>query len=223
MTDDRCLIMFIRYPERGKVKSRLAKKLGEEIVVNLYRCFIEDLLERLANGAYQFRIAFYPEEKEQEIREMFGSGFSYIPQHGEDLGERMKDAFIRCFSERFRSVVVIGSDSPDLPLRIIEESFSALENHDAVLGPSADGGYYLIGFMQESFNPHVFGGLAWGSETVFQETMNIFHTERALVHVLPVWLDIDRPEDIAILLKNNENEGFVHSRTISYLREKGLA
>jgi rSAM/selenodomain-associated transferase 1 len=215
--------MFVKFPERGEVKSRLSRGLGVEIATDLYRCFIEDLLERLANGAYQFRIAFYPEEKEQEIREMYGDECIFMPQHGENLGERMKDAFIRCFLEGFRYVVVIGSDSPDLPARIIEMAFLALEDHDAVIGPSADGGYYLIGFRRESFNPHVFGGLIWGSETVFQETMNIFHTDKTLVHVLPVWHDIDRPEDIAILLKNNENEGFVHSRTISYLREKGLA
>jgi rSAM/selenodomain-associated transferase 1 len=223
MTEDRCLVMFVKFPERGEVKSRLSQSLGEEIATDLYRCFIEDLLEKLAQGAYRFRMAFHPEGKEHEIREMFGGGFSYMPQKGKDLGERMKHAFIRCFSEGVCSVVVIGSDSPDLLLRIIKEAFSALENHDAVLGPSADGGYYLIGFRRESFNPHVFGGLAWGSETVFQETMNIFRMDRTLVHVLPVWLDIDRSEDIEFLLKNNKNEGFVHSRTISYLREKGLA
>jgi len=215
--------MFVKFPERGEVKSRLSRSLGEEIATDLYRCFIEDLLEKLAQGAYRFRMAFHPEGKEHEIREMFGSGFSSMPQKGKDLGERMKHAFIRCFSEGFRSVVVIGSDSPDLPARIIEKSFLALEDHDAVIGPSADGGYYLIGFTRETFNPDVFTGLAWGTETIYQETMDILHKAGTLAHILPVWQDVDRPEDITILIKNSKKTGFTGSKTIAYLRDRGLA
>jgi rSAM/selenodomain-associated transferase 1 len=223
MTEDRCLVMFVKFPDRGEVKSRLSRGLGEEIATDLYRCFIEDLLEKLAQGDYRFRMAFHPEGKEHEIREMFGGGFSTMPQEGKDLGERMKHAFIRCFSEGFCSVVVIGSDSPDLPARIIEKSFLALEDHDAVIGPSADGGYYLIGFTREAFHPDVFSGLAWGAETIYQETMDILHKAGALAHILPVWQDVDRPEDITILIKNSKKTGFAGSKTISYLRDRGLA
>ena len=215
--------MFVKFPERGEVKSRISRGLGEEIATDLYRCFIEDLLEKLAQGAYRFRIAFHPEGKEHEIREMFGSGFSTMPQEGKDLGERMKHAFIRCFSEGFCSVVVIGSDSPDLPAQIIEMAFLALEDHDAVIGPAADGGYYLIGFAREAFNPDVFSGLAWGAETIYQETMDILHKAGALAYVLPVWQDVDRPEDIMILIKNSKKTGFAGSKTIAYLRDRGLA
>ena len=215
--------MFVKFPDRGEVKSRISRGLGEEIATDLYRCFIEDLLEKLAQGAYRFRMAFHPEGKEHEIREMFGGGFSYMPQEGKDLGERMKHAFIRCFSEGFCSVVVIGSDSPDLPARIIEMAFLALEDHDAVIGPSADGGYYLIGFTRETFHPDVFSGLAWGTETIYQETLDILHKAGSLAHILPVWQDVDRPEDITILIKNSEKTGFADSKTIAYLRDRGFA
>jgi rSAM/selenodomain-associated transferase 1 len=223
IAEDRCLVMFVRFPGRGQVKSRLAKDLGEEEATNLYRCFVEDLLERFSKEPYMLRIAFYPAEKEREIREMLGHEFSYIPQAGKDLGERMKLSFLRCFSEGVRSVVLIGSDIPDLPARIVDEAFRALDKYEAVIGPSLDGGYYLLGFKQDTFNGDVFMGLSWGAETVFQETMNILHMAGALVHVLPVWWDIDKPEDIGALIKNTEDTGFADSKTMLYLKTIGLA
>ena len=223
IAEDRCLVMFVRFPGQGQVKSRLAKDLGEEEATNLYRCFVEDLLERFSKEAYRLRIAFYPAEKEREMREMLGDEFSYIPQTGEDLGERMKLSFLRCFSEGARSVVLIGSDIPDLPARIVDEAFLALDRNEAVIGPSVDGGYYLLGFKQDTFNGDVFMGLPWGAETVFQETMKILHMAGALVHLLPVWWDIDKPEDIAALIENSEHTGFADSKTMLYLKTIGLA
>ena len=130
----RCLIMFARFPEQGQVKSRLAKDLGAEAATNLYRCFVEDLLERFSKKDYRLLIAFYPAEKEREMREMLGDEFSYSPQTDGDLGERMKLSFLRCFSEGTRSVVLIGSDIPDLPARIVDEAFRALDKYGAAIG-----------------------------------------------------------------------------------------
>jgi rSAM/selenodomain-associated transferase 1 len=215
--------MFVRFPGQGQVKSRLAKDLGEEAATNLYRCFVEDLLERFSKESYRLRIAFYPAEKEREMREMLGDEFSYIPQTGEDLGERMKLSFLRCFSEGARSVVLIGSDIPDLPVRIVDEAFRALGKYEAVIGPSVDGGYYLLGFRHDTLNGDVFVGHPWGAETVFHETMNILHMAGALVHVLPVWWDIDKREDIAALTKNSKDTGFADSKTMLYLKTIGLS
>lgn len=214
--------MFIKFPERGQVKSRLAKDLGEERATELYRCFIEDLLERLSRGTYRFQMAFYPAGKEHEIKEMFGNELSYTPQAGENLGERMKNTFNLCFSEGSQSVVVIGSDSPDLPAWIIEEAFFSLDDHDVVIGPSIDGGYYLIGFRRETFNPAVFVGPKWGTANVFRQTMTSLQETGTLVYVLPVWQDIDRPEDIAVLIKNSEKTEFANSKTMLYLQGNGL-
>ncbi|MCX5853913.1 MAG: TIGR04282 family arsenosugar biosynthesis glycosyltransferase, partial [Deltaproteobacteria bacterium] len=217
MNKDRCLIMFAKYPEKGKVKSRLCQHWDEGLVVLLYRSFIEDLLNRLSGGDYRFRIAYHPAEKKIDFIKQFGDGFSYMPQIGEDLGERMKDAFIRCFSEGFRSVVVIGSDSPDLPQRIIGEAFQSLEKHGAVIGPSFDGGYYVIGFTRESFTSEAFDGIAWGTESVFAKTMQHLQKAGIPVHALPPWRDIDRPEDIAALIKDNEKTDFTDSKTMTWL------
>ncbi|HEX7534863.1 MAG TPA: TIGR04282 family arsenosugar biosynthesis glycosyltransferase [Syntrophales bacterium] len=221
--EDRCLVMFVRFPEQGQVKSRLAKDIGEEAATNLYRCFVGDLLERFSKDPYRLLIAFHPAEKEHEMREMLGDEFSYIPQTGDDLGERMKLAFLRCFSEGARSVVLIGSDIPDLPARIVDEAFCALDKYGTVIGPSHDGGYYLLGFRQDTLNEGIFATLPWGAETVFQETMNILHMACARVHVLPIWWDIDKYEDIAILIKNSKDTGFTDSKTMLYLKAIGLA
>ena len=209
--------MFAKYPEKGKVKSRLCQHWDEGPVVLLYRCFIEDLLDRLSGGDYRFRIAYHPAEKKTDFIKQFGDGFSYMPQIGKDLGEKMKNVFTRCFSESFRSVVVIGSDSPDLPRRIIGEAFQALEKHGAVIGPALDGGYYAIGFTRESFTPEAFDGIAWGTDDVFEKTMRHLQEAGITVHVLPPWRDIDRPEDIAALIKDNEKTDFTESKTMTWL------
>ncbi len=221
--EKRRLVMFVRFPGQGQVKSRLAKDLGEEVATNLYRCFVEDLSERLSGKCYGLFIAFHAEDKEREMREMLGHELSYFPQTGEDLGERMKLAFLRCFSERARSVVLIGSDIPDLPVRIVDEAFRALDEFGAVIGPSFDGGYYLIGFRQDTLNEDVFAGLPWGGDSVFQETMNILRMAGAPVYVLPAWRDIDTVADIGALIKCSKDEGFADSRTMIYLRARSLA
>jgi uncharacterized protein len=221
--EDRCLVMFVRFPGQGPVKLRLAKDLGAEGAKNLYRCFVEDLLEGFSGGCYSFRIAFHPPEKEHEMREMLGGEFSYIPQTGNDLGERMNLAFLRCFSEGARSVVLIGSDIPDLPARIVDEAFRALDENHAVIGPAADGGYYLLGFKRDTFNGNVFPGIPWGTDAVFQKTMEILHEAGTLVHILAMWRDIDRYEDITALIRNSKDTGFTNSKTMLYLKAIGLA
>lgn len=222
MSHKRCLVTFAKYPEKGKVKSRLNLDGDDGLVSDLYRCFIEDLLERLSAGDYRFWMAYDPPEKENDFIELFGDGFLYTPQKGADLGIRMYNAFTACFSKGFQSVVIIGSDSPDLPGRIIEEAFESLDRHGAVIGPTWDGGYYLIGFSRDSLSMRVFENMMWGTDRVFQETMERFRKDGVLVHTLPKWRDIDRPEDIRSLMKESAESDFGQSRTIRFLKEHGF-
>jgi len=214
--------MFVKYPEKGKVKSRLSQSLDEDRVARLYRAFIEDLLESLSGGDYRFRIAYHPRERKDDFRKEFGNTFSYMPQTGTDLGKKMHNAFKQCFSEGFHCVVIIGSDSPDLPQQIIKEAFQALEKRDAVIGPACDGGYYLIGFRRESFTPEAFDGIAWGTDSVCGTTVKILRSAGMHIHVLPAWRDIDRPEDIVALINDSEKTGFAGSKTIACLRDHGF-
>jgi len=222
MNKERCLVMFVKYPEKGKVKTRLSQYWDEDMVVRLYRAFVYDLLASLSEGDYGFRIAYHPRERGKDFANEFGDTFSYLPQTGTGLGEKMHNAFKKCFSEGFQAVVVIGSDSPDLPPRIITEAFQALEKSSAVIGPSCDGGYYLIGFSRESFAPEAFDGIVWGTDGVGKTTMNILKNAKIRVHILPAWRDMDRPEDIVALINDSGETGFAASKTIACLRDYGF-
>ena len=125
-----------------------------------------------------------------------GPEYRYLPQRGRDLGERMKNGFLDTFTRGFEKVVLIGSDIPDLPLSFVEEAFTSLSEMDAVIGPSFDGGYYLIGFTKGAFLPRVFEGIAWGTEKVFKSTIQILTDEKRKLYVLPRWRDIDTIEDL---------------------------
>lgn len=223
MNQERCLVTFVKYPEKGKVKSRLVLGDDNVHVADLYYCFIEDLLERVSSGDYRFFIAFDPPEKETAFAELFGKNFSYMPQTGADLGKRMYNAFTACFAEGFRSVVLIGSDSPDLPREVFEEAFESLKNYQAVIGPTYDGGYYLIGFSKDLFSEVFFENMVWSTNSVYTETIRRFEQERISFHVLPSWRDIDTVNDLNALLKDCERSDFSESKTVRFLKDKGFA
>lgn len=222
MKQERCLVMFAKYPEKGKVKSRLILEGYDGLVADLYRCFIEDIIERVSTGDYSFCLAYDPPEKKNDFIELFGEGFSYMPQKEADLGMRMYEAFRACFSGGFRYAVIIGSDSPDVPREVIGEAFRSLAEHGAVIGPTWDGGYYLIGFTGDSFSERFFANMTWSTDNVFAETMRQFREEGVSVHILPTWRDIDRAGDIYALVKESEHSDFCQSRTIRFLKENGF-
>lgn len=214
--ENHCTVIFVRYPEKGRVKSRLAAAFGEGFVCALYTAFVKDLLATLAGCGRPFRIAFTPAEREADIRRLFGR-HDCFPQRGADLGERMQNALQDCFAEGFASAVIIGSDVPDLPPELLAEAAAALADHDAVLGPALDGGYYLIGFRQETLVPEVFAGVAWGSGGVFAETMARLARAGSGVRVLERLRDMDRPEDLRDLIERNRETPFARSRTMACL------
>ena len=116
-------------------------------------------------------------------------------QQGSDLGEKMRSAFADRFKEGYDKVVIIGSDSPSLPGCYIDKAFAT--SKDLVLGPSADGGYYLIAMSRKVFE--VFGGVAWGTEKVLEETLKKVEDANISLELLPVWYDVDLPEDLKFL------------------------
>ena len=212
----RCLIVFVKSPEAVSVKSRLAATIGEQKARRLYRCFVEDLLDSVDKGNYGLKIFFYPPGAQPVFSRWLGDDKSYEPQIGEDLGERMKNAFEKCFADGFETAILIGSDSPDLPLEIIDEGFAALPSCDAVIGPSLDGGYYLIGFKTETFLPELFQGIPWSTEGVLKSTLAIADRKGLRVSLLPPWRDIDTHEDLKALVERHRNTPFARSRTIQY-------
>jgi len=217
MLNSSCIILFVKSPERGKVKSRLASAIGEDKALDIYRAFIHDITGTLKKGNHPITIAFYPEDSEEAVVKWLGRDFEYLTQKGKDLGERMENAFAHSFS-RYQRVVLIGSDIPDLTSAVMDEAFSALEKKDAVIGPASDGGYYLIGFRKDSFLPDIFHEIVWGADSVYRETLKIFEKAGHRIHILPEWKDVDTLDDLRSLFMRNRNSGFGDSLTMSSCR-----
>ncbi len=216
MPDIPIVLLFIKAPFKGQVKSRLAATMGEEAALGLYKNFTLDIIDALSASGYPFRLCFYPPDAEEAITKWL-IGLPTVPQEGNDLGERMELAFKKIFSEGFTSAILIGSDIPDLTPTVFHEALESLKKNDAVIGPAADGGYYLIGFNQKSFLPRIFRGIPWSTGTVFRETMDILDKSSLRVHLLPQWKDVDTLEDLKAFFDRNRDAGFDKSKTMTYL------
>jgi rSAM/selenodomain-associated transferase 1 len=192
------LLFFIKHPEKGKVKTRLASAIGDKMAAKLYKRFLLEMLFTLNEGTFVFYLCYSPESPLSSIKDWLGDDYLFMPQAGEDLGERMKNAFVEALSLSFKRVVLIGSDIPDLPLEFIEEAFTSLQEKDAVIGPSLDGGYYLIGFRKATFSPRAFEGIRWSTGSVFEKTLEALQREGLTVHTLRPLRDIDTVEDLRI-------------------------
>ncbi|HUW19171.1 MAG TPA: TIGR04282 family arsenosugar biosynthesis glycosyltransferase [Sedimentisphaerales bacterium] len=210
-----CVLFFVKYPLPGRVKTRLAKKLGQDRAAELYRNSVLDILDTLQTLNVKLRIFFEPPDALDKCRHWLGKDHSYVLQIGPDLGQKMKNAFIHAFAEGFSKLVLIGSDLPDLPASFLNLSLEALDTHDTVIGPTSDGGYYLIGFSKQAFLPEVFEGIAWGTDRVFMHTLKILDRHEQKLYILPQWHDVDTLDDVNEMLKRNKNTAFTPSRTLS--------
>ena len=223
---ERCIILFVKSPGQAPVKSRLATALGEETARRLYRHFVLDMLTTLsdlrARGRCDLAVGVYPAGSTEVVRAWLGDGYIYLPQQGNDLGERMKNAFQEVFAAGYKQALIIGSDAPDLTTEILEEGFTRLEKEGAVIGPARDGGYYLIGFQDDAFLPQVFDGIPWSTGEVYARTMEIFREKKRDVAILTPWQDIDTLEDLRDLYERHQGDSFANSRTMRYLRRKNI-
>lgn len=219
--DDRCLLFFVKDPAHGAVKTRLASAVGKTIAQDLYVNFIHDMLSQLEKADYPFFICVHPEDALERLKTLLGEKHQYLPQRGDDLGQRMEHCFRNAFSRGFRRVIVIGSDVPDLPEEIIGNAFRFLNTFDCVIGPSLDGGYYLIGFRRDSLLPEAFRGIQWGTDIVLKKTTDILRIHHVSVHLLQTWRDIDTLEDLKHFFETNKDTSAC-PRTIAYLHGSKL-
>jgi uncharacterized protein len=195
---DELLLVFVKYPVEGQVKTRLAATIGHEAACALYRCFVTDTMAMSRKAGYGTRVCFHPPEAAASVGYWLGADGDYQPQKGADLGERMSNAFAVAFRQ-FTRVVLMGSDAPDLPAHLIDDAFEKLKTCDAVIGPAHDGGYYLIGFSAAGFQEAPFRGVPWGTAIVFEATIAILKQEGARFHILPQWRDVDDLDDLKAL------------------------
>lgn len=187
------LCIFSRYPAPGACKTRLIPALGPRGAARLQQCMTEHLLLVARRFPSDFMLCLAG-GRSAEIQDWLGAGTPYQKQQGADLGERMCRQFDKSFAEGYRQVVLIGSDCPSIDEPLLQEGFRALDSHDLVLGPTVDGGYYLIG-MKEMIRP-LFADIGWGTGAVAVQTLAVAKTLGLSVLVLRVLHDVDGVGDL---------------------------
>ena len=187
------LIIFTRYPEAGKTKTRLISALGEEGAAQLQKKLTEHTLQEISQLAVNCRIYFSGGNKTL-MANWLGERYQYYPQSEGNLGDRLSNAIKESFNQDITRIIIIGIDCPDLNAELIDQAFQALTQHDLVLGKAEDGGYYLIGLT--GFYPQLFQGIDWGTHVVLQQTVAVAERMGLRISYLPMLNDIDTPEDL---------------------------
>ncbi|RAJ13726.1 TIGR04282 family arsenosugar biosynthesis glycosyltransferase [Arenibacter echinorum] len=184
------LIIFTRNPELGKCKTRLAATVGDEIALNIYK-FLLDHTKNITQDLNIGKWVYYSDDIwENDIWDK--SFYEKKVQSGNDLGERMSNAFIDGFNAGYEKIIIIGSDMYDLNENDLLEAFHFLDQHDYVIGPAIDGGYYLLGM--KVLSPALFKGKTWGTDTVLEATLQDLKNKN--YSLLAPKNDIDYFEDI---------------------------
>lgn len=190
------VIIFIRAPLQGKVKTRLAKTLGNEKAAEFYRLCTDATISevsRLSPEVVKYIFVAEPVSG-YETGYLAHQGFKIDVQEGDDLGQRLCNAFSRVFEKGAQKAIILASDVPDLTTGIIEEALSGLSKSDVVIGPCYDGGYYMIGMKE--LHEELFRDISWGTEQVFQQTIMAVKESRLKVRQLPVLIDMDTEADL---------------------------
>ena len=183
------LIVFIRNPELGKVKTRLAKEVGAEMALRIYISLL-NYTKEVSQKVNADRYLFYYENIIEDAwpKEKFHKRV----QEGNDLGENMKIAFREVLLDHEKAVI-IGSDCPQISVTLVESALDHLENYDIVLGPSLDGGYYLLGMKK--CHEFLFNNIPWSTTTVLSKTIELIKENNMSVHILEELSDIDHKKD----------------------------
>ena len=201
--------MFAKHWQPGTVKTRLSASIGNEAAAALHRHFVQTLLDRLQYIADRHILCFTPADSADSFRQLNLGCWTLEPQAAGDLGSRMQHYFSAALpafplplplgegrgeglatnNAPPHRTVLIGSDSPDLPLEYLAEAFDKLRDFPVVLGPTDDGGYYLIGLSQTV--PPIFGNIPWSTPEVWSQTVARLTSAKIHYHTLPQWYDVD--------------------------------
>lgn len=192
LIDSTALIIFVRNPVHGKVKTRLAMVIGDDRALEIYILLLKHTFD-ITKGLKCKKFVFYADEIVQEDL-WSGADFGKRLQRGNDLGERMQNAINELFIEGFSQVILIGCDCFELNSSVLEEAISHLNKNDAVFGPAQDGGYYLLGLKK--LIPELFVNKKWSTDEVAKETINDFKRLQLSYYLLPKLNDIDDAFDL---------------------------
>jgi len=204
---DNAVIVFTRFPVEGKVKTRLAKNMGNKFAVSFFRVCAEHTFNQIlkvqefSSGLF----LFCSEENEiEQLMKWAGNNFKFYPQQGSNLGEKMYNAFSTVFKKGYKKVIIIGTDAPDISSKIMLSAVSMLDNYSVVIGPANDGGYYLLGLKSELID--LFSGIEWSTDSVFDSTIEKLNNFKINYFILDKLTDIDTLEDLQSWLKHYKND-----------------
>lgn len=209
------ITIMAKAPRAGEVKTRLCPPFSTNEAAELYRCFLLDKIEQVSGlRAATPAIAYTPHEG-RSFFENFAPGFVLVPQQGPDLGARLANSFDQLFARGYAGALAIDSDTPTLPTHFLEEALDLIATPaiDLVLGPSDDGGYYLIGLRK--LYRELFEEMAWSTAQVTEETLRRAEVKGLKVATLPLWFDVDTPDDLERLrasLRSAEADAARHTR-----------
>ncbi|MBZ9632394.1 TIGR04282 family arsenosugar biosynthesis glycosyltransferase [Salegentibacter sp. LM13S] len=208
---DTLLMIFTKNPELGKVKTRLAKSIGDKAALNIYKFLLSHTVSVTKNLKVEKRVYYSDKIPENDLWP--SEAFSKKLQFGGNLGEKMKNAFSEAFQSDYKRVIIIGSDLLDLSQQDLENAFLELEKNDVVIGPAEDGGYYLLGM--KSLNSEVFKNKAWSTSSVLSHTLKDLEGKK--IKILETRNDIDEIQDIE---ENSILKKFIESRTLGQSHER---
>lgn len=187
--------LFVRAPLAGSVKTRLVPPLTPEEACTLYLAFLQDFTEKIKRT--RFRPTVFVSGGRSPELPMFPAGWPRVDQVGESLGDRLAAAFDVLLAAPGSRAVIVGSDSPDLPLVHVKRAFRLLKHRDVVLGPAVDGGYYLVGLRAAA--PGLFRAIPWGSAGVLEATVRAVADAGLSLALTPPWYDVDDAASLALL------------------------
>jgi uncharacterized protein len=195
-SQDQVLALFAKKPVTGLVKTRLTALASSEWATEVANAFLLDSVSRFSQVPARRFLAFAPADAADYFSSIASGKFDLLPQAEGDLGARLSSFFADRFAAHAEAVVVVGADSPTLPVAFIEQAFRALRSANVVLGPATDGGYYLVGLTHGM--PELFSGVPWGTSRVLKATINRIPADCSLA-LLPPWYDVDTWDDWQML------------------------
>jgi rSAM/selenodomain-associated transferase 1 len=207
------LAVMAREPVAGRVKTRLTPELASGDAARLYLAFLQDIFQKMASlPGITPVVAYTPDTAEEYFRRLAPKNSLLLSQGAGDLGERLEHVSSGLFHRNFSRVAMIGSDSPDLPRDYLDLAFDRLLDHDLVIGPCIDGGYYLIGLSGPE--PSLFHGIPWSTGGVLGMTLRNAKSRGLNVALLPRWYDIDTIDDLGRLGNFPGGEGWDYTREV---------
>jgi rSAM/selenodomain-associated transferase 1 len=189
------ILLFVKYPEPGRVKNRLAMTLGAKEAARIYETLVGEICAKLPADA-EVIVVYDPAERSSDVERWLNRLLPrarFRPQCTGDLGVRLSGAFDYAFSQGLERVAAIGSDCVEISAKTFSAAWKALDSHDVVIGPATDGGYYLIALKSPS--QKLFQAIPWSTEQTFTATVERAREAKMTVFLLPMLRDVDHEED----------------------------